>query len=175
MNSVGVMPILVAMRTPSMMISLAEKKDLNSILELQKACYMEEAELYDDFSIPPLTQTLESIESDFEKGKVLKLSSNGKIVGSVRGSLDSGTCKIGRLIVRKEFRNQGLGTKLMNQIESQFDVAERFELFTGHKSARNLSLYNRLGYLEFRKLRINEKLELVFLEKYNRKTATNKQ
>ncbi|WP_298313632.1 hypothetical protein [uncultured Aquimarina sp.] len=55
-----------------MKISTAEKKDLKAILELKKSCYAEEAELYDDFSIPPLTQTLESIELDYEKEKILK-------------------------------------------------------------------------------------------------------
>ncbi len=148
-----------------MKISIAEKKDLKEILELQKSCYMEEAELYDDFSIPPLTQTLESIELDYEKEKILKVESNGKIIGSVRGFLESNTCKIGRLIVDKKFRNQGLGKQLMNQIENEFDNVRRFELFTGHKSVRNLSLYNKLGYSEFRKQTINEKLELVYLEK----------
>ena len=148
-----------------MKISIADKKDLKVILELQKTCYLEEAELYDDFSIPPLTQTLESIELDYEKEKILKVESNGKIVGSVRGVLESNTCKIGRLIVDEKFRNQGLGKQLMYQIEKEFDNVNRFELFTGHKSLRNLSLYNRLGYTEFRKQWINEKLELIFLEK----------
>ncbi|WP_299213621.1 GNAT family N-acetyltransferase [uncultured Aquimarina sp.] len=148
-----------------MKISTAEKKDLKAILELQKSCYVEEAELYDDFSIPPLTQTLESIELDYEKEKILKVEFDGKIIGSVRAFLESNTCKIGRLIVDKDFRNKGLGKQLMNQIENEFDNANRFELFTGHKSVRNLSLYNRLGYTEFRKQRINEKLELIFLEK----------
>ncbi|MBG6133750.1 ribosomal protein S18 acetylase RimI-like enzyme [Aquimarina sp. EL_43] len=154
-----------------MKISLAEKKDLKSILELQKACYLEEAELYNDFSIPPLTQTLASIELDFENEKILKIESDGEVIGSVRGSLDSDTCKIGRLIVKKEFRKQGLGTRLMNQIESQFKAAKRFELFTGHKSDRNLILYTKLGYSEFRKQRINKKLELIFLEKNNTKNS----
>ncbi|MBX2840200.1 MAG: GNAT family N-acetyltransferase [Flammeovirgaceae bacterium] len=156
-----------------MKIIIAEKEDLESILELQKTCYFEEAELYDDFSIPPLIQTLESIELDFENEKFLKVESNGQIVGSVRGSFDSHTCKIGRLIVKKEFRNQGLGTKLMKRIESQFDDVKRFELFTGHKSEKNLSLYVKLGYSEFHKKRINEKLELIFLEKNNNRTATH--
>ncbi len=150
-----------------MKISIAEKKDLKEILELQKSCYMEEAELYDDFSIPPLTQTLESIELDYKKEKILKVESDGKIVGSVRGFLESNTCKIGRLIVDKAFRNKGLGKQLMNQIENEFDNANRFELFTGHKSVRNLSLYNKLRYSEFRKQWINEKLELIYLEKSN--------
>lgn len=150
-----------------MKVSIAQKADLRAILELQKICYLEEAMLYNDFSIPPLTQTLESIILDFEKEKFLKVECDGKIIGSVRGCLAFDTCKIGRLIVAKEFRNQGLGKKLMTHIEKQFKKVNRFELFTGHKSERNLSLYNKIGYSEFRRQKINEKLELIFLEKHN--------
>ncbi len=148
-----------------MKISVAHKTDLNEILKLQKSCYTEEAELYNDFDIPPLTQTLETMKQDFEKETFLKITFNGKIIGSVRGYLDLETCRIGRLIVDKKFRNQGLGRKLMAAIESQFDRAERYELFTGDKSVRNLSLYNKLGYVEFRRQPVNDKLTLVFLEK----------
>ncbi|WP_020528866.1 GNAT family N-acetyltransferase [Flexithrix dorotheae] len=157
-----------------MKIEIAEKQDLKSILDLQKSCYMEEAELYKDFSIPPVTQTLKSIEQDFENEFFLKLVLNGNIIGSVRGTLKADTCKIGRLIVDENFRNKGLGKKLMEAIEHQFKEANRFELFTGHKSERNLSLYKKLGYSEFRRQKINEKLELVFLEKNNHKKVTNK-
>ena len=156
-----------------MEIEIATIEDLEQILELQKNCYLEEAALYDDFEIPPLTQTLDGIKSDYEKERFLKIESEGTIIGSVRGCLEEGTCKIGRLIVDKNFRNNGLGKQLMKEIEFQFDSAQRFELFTGHKSDRNLSLYTKLGYSEFKKKHINEKLKLIFLEKENNKKATN--
>jgi len=148
-------------------IQEAEIQDLESILKLQKDCYVEEATLYNDFEIPPLTQTLESIKEDYKKETFLKIEFENKIIGSVRGNLDGNTCKIGRLIVDNNFRNQGLGKRLMFEIEYKFHSAERFELFTGHKSDRNLALYNKLGYSEFQRKRINEELELIFLEKRN--------
>ncbi|MCX2679953.1 GNAT family N-acetyltransferase [Galbibacter sp. EGI 63066] len=140
-------------------------------MELQKSCYLDEAEIYNDFEIPPLTQTLESIERDFEKETFLKIETENRIIGSVRGHVDQDTCKIGRLVVNKNFRNQGLGAKLMQAIESKFDFVKRFELFTGHKSDKNLFLYNKLGYTEFQRQRINEKIEFVFLEKVNPKSG----
>ncbi len=156
-----------------MEIEVAKLEDLGQILDLQKACYLEEAALYEDFEIPPLTQTLDSIKSDYEKEEILKIESEGKIIGSVRGFLEKETCKIGRLIVDERFRNKGLGKLLMKEIESKFDSAQRFELFTGHKSDRNLALYNKLGYAEFQKKRINAKLELIFLEKTNNQKPAN--
>ena len=58
----------------------------------------------------------------------------------------------------------------MHSIEWHFSNVKRFELFTGHKSVRNLSLYDELGYTPFKKQRVNEKLELIFLEKLNIKS-----
>ena len=92
----------------------------------------------------------------------------GTIVGSVRGYLEGETCYIGRLIVRPEMRNQGIGTRLMKEIEARFTSAERYELFTGERSEKNLYLYARLGYLPFRVAPHTERVTVVYLEKVPR-------
>ena len=51
-----------------MEIREAEIHDLPSILALQKLAYQSEAELVGDYSIPPLTQTIEGITDDFNNG-----------------------------------------------------------------------------------------------------------
>jgi hypothetical protein len=53
----------------------------------------------------------------------------------------------------------------MRGIEETFKEARRFELFTGHKSEKNLHLYEKLGYRVFKKVKANERLTIVFLEK----------
>ncbi|MGB6628338.1 MAG: hypothetical protein WBE61_09395, partial [Nitrososphaeraceae archaeon] len=55
----------------------------------------------------------------------------------------------------------------MHAIEQRHESADRYELFTGHKSARNLHLYQKLGYDEFKRIPVDESLTMVFLEKYN--------
>lgn len=151
-----------------MNIEVTTTQDAQSILELQKLAYVSEAEIYNDYDIDPLTQTLDSLQDDFEKQVFFKVSVNGKIVGSVRGYVDNGTCYIGRLIVHPEFQNQGIGKQLMNKIESFFKYAERYELFTGHRSERNLYLYQKLGYSVYKTEQVNDNLVLVFLEKYQK-------
>ena len=54
----------------------------------------------------------------------------------------------------------------MQAIEVHLKMADRYELFTGHRSARNLYLYRKLGYREFKRLPVNDSIILVFLEKY---------
>jgi ribosomal protein S18 acetylase RimI-like enzyme len=148
-----------------MVIEKATILDGEEILSLQKLAYRSEAEIYDDFSIPPLLQTLEEVRKDFENQVFLKTVLNGKIVGSVRAFVKEGTCYIGRLIVHPDFQNQGIGTGLMRGIEETFKEARRFELFTGHKSEKNLHLYEKLGYRVFKTVKANERLTIVFLEK----------
>lgn len=43
--------------------------------------------------------------------------------------------------------------------------AERFELFTGYNSTKNLYLYNKLGYNIFDEKQLNDKVKLVYLQK----------
>lgn len=147
-----------------MIIEKAVIGDTEEILSLQKLAYQSEAEIYDDFTIPPLTQTQEEMRGDFENQVILKAIIDGKIIGSVRAFIKEGTCYVGRLIVHPDFQNRGVGTQLMNRIEEIFE-AKRFEIFTGHRSERNLYLYQKLGYQPSKRLKANEKLTIVFLEK----------
>jgi len=140
------------------------------MLALQKLAYRSEAEIYNDFNIPPLVQTLEGIEKDFKDQFFLKAIMNGRIIGSVRAYTKEGTCYIGRLIVHPDLQNRGIGTRLMNEIERIFNTFRRFELFTGDRSERNLYLYQKLGYKIFKTAKITDQTNIVFLEK---KTETH--
>ena len=148
-----------------MIIEKATVSDAEEILALQKLAYRSEAEIYNDFNIPPMVQTLESIEKDFENQVFLKALKNGRIIGSVRAYSKEGICYIGRLVVHPDFQNQGIGTKLMNEIEKIFGTCQRFELFTGDKSERNLYLYQKLGYKLFKTANITDQTTIVYLEK----------
>lgn len=145
--------------------------DAADILALQKLAYQSEAALYNDYSIPPLTQTLEELVAEFQHSLFLKAVQDGRIVGSVRATLQDGTCAIGRLIVHPDAQGRGLGTRLMGAIEERFGHADRYELFTGQQSARNLHLYRKLGYRVFREKRLSERVMIVYLEKPARQGA----
>ena len=138
--------------------------DLPAILSLQKLAYQSEAQAVHDFSIPPLTQTLEGITDDFKGGIILKAVRQGEIIGSVRGRVSAGTLYIGKLIVNPPFQNQGVGTALLSGIEALYPHM-RYELFTSEKSSKNLSIYTKNGYKEFKREPLNGRVDLIFLEK----------
>lgn len=150
-----------------MKITLADKNDAEEILALQKLAYLSEAAIYDDYLIPPLHQTLSETEAEFDTHTVLKAVRDERIIGSVRAHVRERTGYIGKLIVHPDHQNQGIGTRLMRAIEGRHNKVERFELFTGQRSEKNLYLYQKLGYKSFKKQRITPKVALVYMEKPN--------
>ncbi len=148
-----------------MILEKATVTDAAELLALQKLAYRSEAEIYNDYNLPPLVQTLKNMEEDFENQFFLKAVLEGKIIGSVRAHAKEETSYIGRLIVHPDFQGRGIGTRLMNEIERVFDRCKRFELFTGEKSERNLYLYQKLGYRIFMTAKISDQTNIVYLEK----------
>lgn len=143
-------------------------EDIAAVLELQKRCYLENGMRYNDLSIPPLCQTPDELKSELDTGAILKVTSKGIIVGSIRAHCKEDTCYIGKLIVHPEYQNQGIGTELLHSIERYFFRVGRFELFTGNKDEKNLYLYKKHGYKEFKQVEISNDLVLIFMEKKNK-------
>ncbi len=150
-------------------IERAAITDAEEILQLQRLAYRSEAILYDDWTIPPLTQTREEIEKEFQCATFLKACAGGLIIGAVRGALHDGACAVGRLMVHPEHQRRGVGGRLLSSMEKEFPSANSFELFTGSLSEGNIRLYERHGYRAFRTERLTPRVELVFMKKAGRK------
>jgi ribosomal protein S18 acetylase RimI-like enzyme len=146
-------------------IERAKKEDLPEILALQKLAYRSEAEIYGNFEIQPLTQTLAQLQQEFETKIILKAVDRKEILGSVRGFISDKTGFIEKLIVHPRCQKQGIGTALLAALEAKIQGTARFQLFTGHLSTGNIAFYQKKDYHEFKREKINEKLTFVWLEK----------
>ncbi|WP_225799540.1 GNAT family N-acetyltransferase [Streptomyces sp. NK15101] len=158
----------------SVTISAADAQDAEHILKLQYLCYQSEAELYGDWSIEPLTQSLDALRAELAEGHGLVARLGDEVVASVRARLDEdGTVRIAKLIVHPRMQRHGLGSRLLDGIERHFAdatagapaSAKRFRLFTGHRSEGNLRLYRSKGYEQVATRELGPKLTLVTLEK----------
>ena len=145
-------------------ISKAGVTDAEEILRLQYAAYQSEAILYNDFSIQPLTQTLEQAIAEFNDSVVLKAILRDEIVGSVRGYEKGDTVYIGKLMVHPCHQNKGLGKRLLKAIENEFQ-GKRFELYTGTKSEKNIAVYEKCGYARFKVKEATPELSFVYMKK----------
>lgn len=148
-------------------ILFAEPSDCDEIIQLQQLAYQTEAQLYQDWTIPPLTQTSASLQQELPSLIILKTVIAGKIIGSVRAQLIGNVCHIGRLIVHPDFQRRGIGKELLRRIEQEFLNASLYELFTGSKSESNIRFYSVNGYQISHAKPISEHLSLVYLTKQN--------
>lgn len=149
-----------------LLIAPAEPRDAGELLTLQRAAYVTEAQLHDDPCLPPLTETLDELRAAMAAGTMLKAVLGARIVGAVRGRSEGETLYVGRTAVVPDLQGRGIGTRLLAAIEATAGPqVERFELFTGDRSAANLRLYERLGYRELRREQAGPRVTLVFMEK----------
>ena len=149
-----------------MNLELASEQDMDCILELQRKAFHGQALIYNDFSLPSLTQTIVDLKKEFKEKTFYKMEENGKIIASVRCFINSQALYIEKIIVDPDFQNKGIGTTIMNEIENRYSaVVNRYELSTGHKSSRNLRLYKKLGYKEMRQEPLNNNCNLIVMGK----------
>lgn len=149
-----------------MHITRANHDDLQEIINLQYLAYQSEAKLCNNPNIPPLTQTLKDVEAEFAAGTFFlkAVDENGHIIASVRAYSDNGTLHIGKLMVHPDLQGQGIGSKLLKEIESVCPH-KQYELFTSTKSERNIKLYERMGYVVFEERDIGNDLRFIYLRK----------
>jgi quercetin dioxygenase-like cupin family protein/GNAT superfamily N-acetyltransferase len=165
-------------------ITITKSHELTEILRIQKLAYKKEAERYNDYSIPPLLQTLEEIQEEFRESLFLTARYDTTIVGSVRARVAGNTCIIGRLMVLPRYWRNGIGRKLLQTIETEilwrFPSLHQFELhlyqndnwgstyvehFTGEKSDDNIHLYESEGYTRYKYEEYDKGVRILYLEK----------
>ncbi|HET6634333.1 MAG TPA: GNAT family N-acetyltransferase, partial [Streptomyces sp.] len=104
----------------SVTISAADGDDAEQILKLQYLCYQSEAQLYGDYRIEPLTQTLDDLRAELAAGCVLVARLGEEVIGSVRARVaDDGTAGISKLFVHPRMRRHGLGSRLLTRLEER--------------------------------------------------------
>ena len=147
-------------------LETASENDLDPLLQLQRKAFHGQALIYNDFTLPPLMQTINDLTEEFKRKTFYKAVLDGKIIASVRCFIKDHTLYIEKLIVDPDMQSNGIGTCIMLELESRYSGSvDRYQLSTGHKSARNLHLYTKLGYKEIRQERLNDTCNLIVMEK----------
>lgn len=147
-----------------MKIVKAEKADLKQMLDIQHLAFQREAEEFNDFSIEPLTQSLEDVQKEFEYMIFLKaVDESGKIIGSTRGYVKDGTSYVRTTSVHPDYQGHGIGSKLIQTLE-EVNQAPRYEISASVRCPQNIRLYEKLGFMRFKEIK-TENNGFVYLEK----------
>ena len=123
------------------------ERDVAELLVLQRCCWVQEALANDTLELAPLHESLEEVRAWSQTWQVWGVRRDGRLVAAVRARTHGSSWHVGRLMVAPDQAGRGLGSWLLAYAEQQAP-AETLdaELFTGHRSQRNIALYERAGY-----------------------------
>ena len=119
--------------------------DVGEVYTVQRAAFAVEAQRYVDVLLPPLTETVDDILDDLQRGVGLVAVLDGRLVGSIRVRAEGDVLHLSRLSVAPDLHGRGLGAQLLAAAERALP-GRRAVLFTGEQSASNLHLYTSRGY-----------------------------
>jgi len=128
----------------------AEERDLPGVLAVQRDAFGRVARQLsvDPADLPPLQETLADMARLRSGGTrfFVAVDTHGTVIGSVRGTDRDGVVDVGRLVVASDWIRQGIATRLMSLLESSYQGANGFVLFTGVDAVEALALYRKIGY-----------------------------
>lgn len=147
-----------------MVIEQAKLSDIEELYSLQLLAFESEAEMIGSRSVPALMESFEQARDDFSQWSVLKAVENGAIIGAVRYRKQGEVVEIGRLMVHPNYRRQGLGKRLISEVELRCN-GEILELYTCTKSFTNIRLYEKCGFRAIKEELGADGLSFVYMRK----------
>jgi len=153
------------MTHPVPMIVSARLEDAPAMLALQRLAFEPEARACGSREIPPLQETVATIEAHILEATVLKAMDGDRLVGAIRGVMTGDTCVVRVLVVADDQRGKGLGARLLAAIEAAHPQAARFELTTNMVMVGNVRFYLRHGYEVVEQIQHAPTIRLAFMRK----------
>ncbi|GGB35718.1 GNAT family N-acetyltransferase [Virgibacillus dakarensis] len=136
---------------------LAEK-----VLNVQLPSYRVEAELIDYDDIPPLKDTVTTLQQCGETFYGYYL--DGELAGVIAIKIEQGVMDIHRLIVHPNHFRKGIAKRLLHFIEGK-DGVEIIKVTTGSRNSPAINFYEKNGFYSVGVIRVNQYLSLASFEK----------
>jgi ribosomal protein S18 acetylase RimI-like enzyme len=146
-------------------LNLRELDEVHSLLDVQRLAYSVEAILIAFYDIPPLKDTLQSLQSSKETfyGYFLDEELNGAI-SYTRQANEVNIC---RLVVHPKTFRQGIASALVEHVLVTENDASRFTVSTGLKNLPAVKLYKKYGFVEIGTTEVSSGVFIVHFEKRN--------
>ncbi len=133
------------------------------MLNIQISSYKVEAEIIDYFDIPPLKDTVQSLQQCGETFFGYYL--NKEICGVISLKAVGEIIDVHRLMVHPCHFRKGIAQKLLNFIEVQMKDFKVIAVSTGTKNTPAVTFYLKNGFIKTGEIRITEHLSLTSFKK----------
>lgn len=143
-------------------IDISNSKNAEDVLNIQIPSYKVEAEIIGSYEIPPLKDTVYTLQHCGET--FYGYYENEELCGVISIQIDDDDVDIHRLIVHPNHFRKGIAQLLLNFIETKFQI-ETIKVATGSKNIPAVSFYKKNGFQNIKEVIVNEQLSLTFFEK----------
>jgi len=133
------------------------------VLSIQIPSYKVEAELINFYDIPPLRDSVSTLQQCGETFYGCYL--DGKLSGVIAIKTEEGLIDIHRLMVHPQYFRQGIANRLLDFIESGREGNETLTVSTGSRNAPATYFYEKNGFIKTRETKITEGLSITSFEK----------
>ncbi|QED49315.1 GNAT family N-acetyltransferase [Cytobacillus dafuensis] len=147
-------------------IDIRNRELAEEVLKVQIPSYMVEAEIIGFSDIPPLKDTVDTLQQCGET--FFGYYIDEELCGAISIKVEMGEIDIHRLIVHPDHFRNGIAQRLLDFVEFNIECKEEIEIIkvsTGFKNAPAVSLYIKNGFHKVDEVRVNEQLSLTFFEK----------
>ncbi|MET3658650.1 GNAT family N-acetyltransferase [Sporosarcina psychrophila] len=143
-------------------IKRTKEVEAQRLLEIQTEAFAEDLKRYEDYDTNPVNESIERLLRKIEAFFHYTIWLGDEIIGGadVR-DLKENKYRLNRIFLSNEYQNKGLGSKIMELIESEFPSAIEWGLDTPYLNTRNHHFYEKLGYKKVGQHQITEKLFLI--------------
>ncbi|RLL43641.1 N-acetyltransferase [Oceanobacillus piezotolerans] len=143
-------------------IDINVRENAKNVLSIQIPSYTVEANLIGSEDIPPLKDTVETLQNCGET--FLGYFLHGELCGTIAFKLGDSEVDIHRLIVHPNYFRQGIAQELLNFIESNFHP-ETIKVATGTKNFPAVRFYKKNNFRIVKEVIVNKQLSLTYFEK----------
>lgn len=133
------------------------------VLNIQIPSYKIEAEIIDFYDIPPLKDTVHSLQQCGENFFGYYL--NDELCGVISIKTGEGIIDIHRLMVRPDHFRIGIAKKLLKFVEGNKDKSATIIVSTGTKNTPAIDFYLKMGFSKMEEKSVSEGLSLTSFKK----------
>ncbi|GAE31629.1 GNAT family N-acetyltransferase [Alkalihalobacillus hemicellulosilyticus] len=143
-------------------IDINNSKYAEDVLNVQILSYRVEAEIIGSYEIPPLKDTVYTLQHCDET--FFGYYENKELCGAISLKVVDDEIDIHRLIVHPNHFRKGIAQLLLNFIESKYEV-KKIKVATGSKNSPAVRFYKKNGFQDIKEIMVNEQISLTFFEK----------